>query len=161
MMATIIVMTALCSCTHKSELEKQADSVAEKIDKGVPLTETDYSVMIQYVGDFAQKAQPIDDTIINDDSNPDAQRQLDSLKERYPLVDKFRNTIHDALVADLGPDNVTLINHFGHYLEFTIPAGMSVSSGDFGVAGMEVATPPAGDSNGVIAGGVDTVADVK
>lgn len=153
----LMAVFGLMSCGHKTEIEKKADSVAEKIDKGEPLTELDYNVMIQYVGDFAQKAQPFDDSIINEKGIDDAQRQLDSLKEKYPLVDKFRNSIHDALVADLGPDNVTLINHFGHYIEFTIPAGMSVGSGDFGVGGMEVATPPAGDSNGVIAGGIDTV----
>lgn len=158
LLVAILSIIGMTACNNTSEMEKKASQVAEKIDKGEPLSETDYNVMIQYVGDFAEKAQPIDDSIINDVNSEAAQKQLDSLKQHYPLIEKFRTSIHNARVSDLGPENVTLINHYGTLLEFTLPAGMSIEP-VAGVAGMEVDTPDS--SNGVIAGGVDTVENVR
>lgn len=151
LMMLAIVALVMASCSTKDE----AQNVAKKIEASEPLTEANYTVILDYLGDFAEKAQPIQDKINNSNSdNPDYASQLASLKAQYPLVDTFNEAIEKANANVLGVDNMALLNKYAPLEWFTAPTWFT-DMPDPDVAGEIVETPPAGDSDGVIAGAVD------
>lgn len=148
-LAAIFMMTS-CSAD-------QAAEVAKKVTAGENLTEADYTVVIDYLGSFAEKAQPIQDQINNlpygDAKANELQQQLDKLKENDKYLELFKTALAKAPQASLGADNVALVNKYAGYEWFTAPDWATIET-DPAAAGIEMEAP-AVDSNGVVAGAVD------
>lgn len=151
-LAAIFVMT---SCSGAD----QAADVAKKIQAGDTLTQEDYKVVIDYLGGFAEKAQPIQDQINNlpygDPKATGLQQQLDKLKESNNYLDLFKSTLAKAPQAVLGADNVALVNKYAGYEWFTAPDWATIAT-DPEAAGIEMESP-SNDSSAVVAGAVDEV----
>lgn len=141
------------ACGTKSEAER----VNEKIEKGEALDQADYTVIIDYLGKFAEEAQPIQDNINNlpaeDPKAAPYQQELDKLKENYPLLKIFNETLGKTTQAQVGEDNVALIGKYDGYEWFTAPGWATINT-DPAIGGIELESP-ANDSNGVVAGAVD------
>lgn len=141
------------ACNSSSE----ADAVAKKIEQGAALTQSDYTVMIDYMGKFAEAAQPIQDNINNlPAEDPKAQPYVDQfnkLKESYPLLEQFTKAVDKASAEEVGADNVALVDKYAGYEWFTSPSWATINT-DPGIGGIEMQAP-SNDSNGVVAGAVD------
>lgn len=154
LLSLVLLTIALTACSNKEE----ATRVADKIENGQTLDRGDYTAMIKYLGSFAEAAQPIQNQI-NDMSadNPDAAKltaKIDSMRRSLPYLEIFTTKLCKATEAEVGAENVALVNKYSGYEWFTSPDWASISQ-DPGVAGMVVETPPADSNNGVIAGAVD------
>lgn len=153
LLLAMLVGVVASACSSNSE----ADAVNQKIEKGEALTSADYTCMIDYMGQFAEKAQSIQDSINNlpaeDPQVAPFQDKLTKLKEEYPLLDSFKTALAKATEAEVGAENVALVNKYAGYEWFTAPDWATINA-DPGVAGMEVQMPD-NDSEGVIAGAVD------
>ena len=153
LLLAILVGVVATACSSNSE----ADAVNQKIEKGEALTSGDYTCMIDYMGQFAEKAQSIQDSINNlpaeDPQAAPFQDKLTKLKEEYPLLDSFKTALSKATEAEVGAENVALVNKYAGYEWFTAPDWATINA-DPSVAGMEVQMPD-NDTNGVIAGAVD------
>lgn len=140
------------ACSNKDEAEK----VADKIEKGSALTQSDYTCIIDYLGKFAEKAQPIQDQINNlPDGDPSAQpyqEQLSALRKNYPFVNEFSQILDRAKPDEVGADNVKLVDKYTGYEWFTAPAWATQTT-DPKAAGIELQAPA--DSSAVVAGAVD------
>lgn len=149
-LAAVFMMT---SCGNAD----QAAEVAKKIQAGDTLTQEDYKTVIEYLGNFAEKAQPIQDQINNlPYGDPQAEtftKQFDKLKESNQYLDLFKSTLLKAPQASLGADNVALVNKYAGYEWFTAPDWATITTNPE-AAGMEVEMP-ASDTSGVVAGAVD------
>ncbi len=146
-----VIMFASCS---KAD---QASEVARKIEAGDTLTQAEYTTVIDYLGDFAQKAQPIQDKINNlpygDPQATDLQKELSALKEKNGYFDLFKSVLESAPQSSLGADNVALVNKYAGYEWFASPSWATIQT-DPEAAGLEVQTPDS-DTTGVVAGAVD------
>lgn len=154
MLCLMLIGVGMSACSNQEE----AAAVAKKIESGASLDQADYTVMIKYMGDFAEKAQPIQNKINNMSSdNPDAStlvEEIDKLRESNKYLEMFTNCVSKASQEEVGADNVALINKYAGYEWFTSPDWATISA-DPDVAGMVVETPDAGQDTGVIAGAVD------
>lgn len=124
-------------------------SIENKIENGEDLTADDYSHMINYVGEFAQKAQPL----VSENSDA-ATEQLAQLREEYPYLDAFRECLKTTPVDKLNDSNLAEVAKYAGLIEFSAPIGYTLTTNPE-AAGLEVATPDS--ANGVVAGAVDTV----
>lgn len=146
MLMLAVVFTA---CGTKGE----ADKVSEKISSGQSLDAADYTVIISYLGNFAEKAQPIQDKIDNaNGATPDLDSQLAQLKSEYPHIDSFEKVLETANANEVGADNMSLLGKYASLQWFTAPSWY-VDVPDPAVAGEVVEAPQ--DSSNVIAGGVE------
>lgn len=152
MAAAGLVSTA---CGNKDE----AGRVAEKIEKGESLTQGDYSCVIEYLGKFAEKAQPVQDEINNlpagDAAAEKFSARLAEIRKEYPLVDTFNSVLERTTPEEVGADNVALVDKYAGYEWFTAPS-WAVEQTDPGVGGIELEAP-SGDTGNVVAGAVDEV----
>lgn len=145
MMAMIAAITfASCEATSNPE------QVAEKIKNGQQLEQEDYTVMIKYVGEYAEKMQPY---VVNGTGNEYASEMAD-LKAQYPYVVEFRDCLAKTPDTQMDSDNMNLIQKYAGYVEFTAPEGTTIQT-DPEAAGLEEAIPDT--TNGVVAGSVDEV----
>lgn len=142
-----IFITAACSRAD------QAADVAKKIQVGDTLTEAEYTTVIDYLGRFAEKAQPIQDQINNlpygDAKATALQQQLDEMKSKNTYLELFQSTLSRTSQAQLGADNVALVNKYAGYEWFTAPDWATITT-DPEAAGLEMTTPTS-DSTGVVA----------
>lgn len=145
----IVAMLGLNSCGGGSGTEAQDQAIAYKIDNGEDLTSEDYSRMINYVGEFAKKAQ---DLVTQ--TGGTGGTQLADLQKEYPFLDTFRDCIKTTSMKNLDEKNKEEINKYAGLTEFSTPPDYTVNT-DPEAAGMEVSTPDS--DNGVIAGAVDTL----
>lgn len=149
----ILGMGFMASCGDSSEAKK----VAEKITSGETLSQADYTVAIDYLGKFAEKAQPIQDEINNlsatDPKAGELQNQLDALRGKFPLLATFNGALSKASQSEVGADNVALVDKYAGYEWFTAPDWATIET-DPEAAGIELQSP-ADDSTGVVAGAVD------
>lgn len=141
-----VAMLGLTACQQTED--RACQDVADKIKSNETLTDDDYTRMIEYVGAYAEKAQPY---VVND-SSTQMQGELDALNKEYPLVQLFRNCIKTTPLDKLSADNQALIQKYGGLIEFDVPEGMTLQT-DPQAAGLEVAVPDS--ANGVVAGAVD------
>lgn len=148
----LFVAVGVTSCTGSSEKEDKA--VADKIENKEKLTDADYSLIIDYVGEYAEKAQKYVDLTINGEDPVEANEGMEKLKEEYPDLDLYRNCLKATPLDALSPDNLEKVKKYAGYIEFTAPEGFEIST-NVKAAGVEVATPD--EENGVVAGAVDTV----
>ena len=144
----VMALIGLTACQETSE--RACQDVANKIESNEMLTNDDYTRMIEYVGEYAQKAQ---EYVVNDNSEQ-LQGVLEQLQKEYPLVDTFRNCIKNTPIDKFDADNMALLQKYAGLTEFTAPEGMTLQT-NTEAAGLEVATPDSGVNNGVVAGAVD------
>ncbi|MDE6234731.1 MAG: hypothetical protein K2M56_03150 [Muribaculaceae bacterium] len=153
LLLAMIVGVMATACSNSTEAEK----VSEKIEKGEALTPADYTVIIDYMGRFAEKAQPIQDNINNlpaeDPKAVPFQDQLTKLKDEYPLLDSFKGVLDKASASEVGADNVQLVDKYAGYEWFSAPDWATINT-DPAAAGLIMETP-SNDTNGVVAGAVD------
>ena len=151
-LVAIVGFSTLASCSGKDDAAK----VAEKIQFGDNLTPEEYSVVINYLGKFAETAQPIQDKINNlpatDAAAETYQQQLDALKKENPYLDLFKTTLEKASQSEVGADNVALVDKYAGYEWFTAPDWATIQT-DPEAAGIEMESP-AQDTSAVVAGGV-------
>lgn len=139
-----------CSKTHPTPAE-----VAAKIDSRQALSKSDYSVMIDYCGDYAKQAQQYFD-LINEqptDSTKEYVRavgELASLRAAHPYLDMFQTAIYSASDELIGEENVKKVNEYTKYQAFPLPEGSGPDLAVPGVVG-EVVEMPSADTAGVIA----------
>ena len=148
----VLLAIGMSSCTESSE--KQDKAISYKIESNEQLSEEDYGRMIDYVGEYAQKAQKYVDMQINGTDTQEATQGMQKLAEEYPLVDQFRNCIRQTPLEKLSASNQEKIGQYAGLIEFSAPAGYDIQT-NAKAAGLEVATPET--DNGVVAGAVDTL----
>lgn len=155
LLIAIVAGLMVVACSNREEAVK----VAEKIQKGETLTQGDYTCMIEYLGKFAEAAQPIQDNINNlpygDSNAAEYQKQLDDLKAKNEYLTLFNNELAKTPQATLGAENVQLVDKYAGYEWFTAPDWANIETNPE-AAGIEVQTP-ATDTTGVVAGAVDEV----
>lgn len=155
LLLAIVAGLMVVACSNREEAVK----VAEKIQKGETLTQGDYTCMIEYLGKFAEAAQPIQDNINNlpygDSKAAEYQKELDDLKAKNEYLTLFNNELAKTPQATLGAENVQLVDKYAGYEWFTAPDWANIET-DPEAAGIEVQTPPT-DTTGVVAGAVDEV----
>lgn len=150
-MMAIVAAIAVSSCATS---ERRVEDVAAKIEKGETLDDEDYTTMIEYVGEYAEKMQPY---VVND-TDAQYEAEKNALKEKYPYVDLFRDCIAKTPDLQMSEENMNLINKYSDYIMFTAPEGTTIQT-DPEAAGVEVAAPET--DNGVIAGAVDEVKETE
>ena len=148
---TLLTAFVMNSCGGAGS-NAQDKKIEDKIENGGDLTSEDYSRMINYVGEFAKKAQ---DIAVNSNNSDE---QLAQLREEYPFLNLFRDCIANTPVDKLNESDLKDVAKYAGLVEFTTPIGYELTT-DPKAAGMEVQTPDS--ENGVIAGGVDTVSVKK
>lgn len=141
------------SCSGDGEASK----VAKKLEKGEALNHGDYTCLIDYLGKFAEKAQPIQDQINNlPAGNAGAkayQEQLDALRKKFPLVETFTDALDRATPEEVGTNNVALVDKYAGYEWFSAPS-WAQENFDPAIGGVELQAPSS-DTTGVVAGAVD------
>lgn len=148
----VAAAAGLSSCVESTA--KQEQNIAYRIENHEELTSEDYSTMIDYVGEYAEKAQKYVDMQINGENLEEAAEGMARLNEEFPLLNVYRNCIRFTAASSLSPENLEKIGQYAGYIEFTAPSGYTLQP-DPKAEGIEVAAP---DSvNGVVAGAVDNV----
>ncbi len=159
LLAAVAVVLAACSGTGA------ADQLAKKISAGESLTQSDYTEMINYCGDFASKAQVIQDKIDNlPTDSPEVtalNSELDNLKSKFPLTQEFFGALAKATPEEVGDENVKKIDDLGTLTWFDAPAWASLTT-DPNAAGFIEETPTSDSSDVVAAPELeDHIEDVK
>lgn len=149
----IFAVVALASC---SSTPKEDELVAQKLEQGQTLSDQEITTLINYVGEYAKKAQGEVDDEVNGTQVQQAQVDMEKLNEEYVYIPVFRKYLENLDFTTLSNENIELIRKYAHYEEFTIPPRM-----DFSVdpavksAGVEVETPASGTDSNVVATGVE------
>lgn len=147
LLAVVAVLMAACSGAG-------ANAVADKITKGEVLTQADYAILIDYCGKYAQEAQPIQDRIDNlpTDSPEIAglNAQLAELKDKFPHISVFFDTLNAATPKEVGSENVRKVDSLGRLIWFDTPEWASVQE-DPSTAGFVETTAPAQSDDSIVA----------
>lgn len=141
------------SCAESSE--KQEQNIAYKIENHESLSAEDYSAMIDYVGEYAEKAQKYVDMQINGENLQEAAEGMAKLNEEFPLLTVYRNCIRFTPSSALSAENLEKIGKYAGYIEFSAPSGYTMQTASPQDAGLIEAAPDS--TNGVVAGSVDNV----
>lgn len=152
----VLALTAaagLSSCAESAE--KQDRGIAFKIENHEALSADDYSTMIDYVGEYAEKAQKYVDMQINGENLAEAAEGMARLNGEFPYVQTYRNCIRFTAASDLSPENLEKVGKYAGYIEFSAPSGYTIETASPEDAGLMEATPDT--TNGVVAGSVDKV----
>ena len=152
--AAILAAIGISSCQESAEKTQKA--IAYKIENKEALTADEYATVIDYVGQYAEKAQKYVDMQINGEDLTEAAAGMKKLNDEYPLVDTYRQCLRFTPCSDLSAENLELVKKYAGYVEFTAPSGYTIQTAGPEMAGLEEAVPDS--ANGVIAGAVDTTA---
>lgn len=150
-MVALMLGLGLSSCAETAE--KKESTIAYKIENKEALSEDDYAAMIDYVGEYAQKAQKYVDMQINGENLDEASEGIQKLDSEFPYVNLYRNCIRFTPITSLSEANLKKIGEYAGFVEFTAPAGYTLQTNPDD-AGLIEATPMT--DNGVVAGAVDT-----
>lgn len=158
---TLLVLCLLMGACGNSD---DASKVASKIQKGEQLTESDYTVMVDYCGKYAEEAQKLQDQInILSPTSEEAGKLTDeiaSLSDKYSYANEFFSKISISTPEEVGSANAAKINSYAPLTWFSAPEWAEVSA-DSDVVG-DIVDMPGADTAGVIAVGdgeeVDSVA---
>lgn len=128
-----------------------AKKVADKIASGEVLTQSDYTILIDYCGDYAKKAQVIQDKIDNLESTDPTvaalQTELADLNGKFPYTDTFFKTLSSSTPEEVGTENMKKVDELSSLIWFTAP-GWAQTVGPAGNAGViETVAPAEADSN--------------
>ncbi len=122
---TIMMMAVVCLIMASCGSKADPKAVADKIAAGETLTQADYTTMIDYCENYAEKAQPYFNTI-NNASDPnskevaDAYSELATMKSDAVYLDTFRNALFAANAEQLGEANVKRMDKFSSLEAFPI-----------------------------------------
>lgn len=154
------VCIILASCSGKEDYK----TVAEKIASGATLDQKDYSTMIDYCADYAEKAQPYFDIInSNDETNKeyiDASGSLAEMASKAIYLDTFRQALFAANADELGEANVKRMDELSKYEAFPIADVSNQGMLNPDVVG-DIEDMPATDTGNVIATGDGEVVTTK
>lgn len=152
--ALLLATVGFASCTNQEESAK----VAQKIEKGEVLTQGDYTTIITYLGEFAEKVQPIQNQINNMESNnPESMKlteEVSKIRDEHKYLDIFNKCLGATTEEQIGADNVALVNKYAGFEWFDAPDWATIET-DADVAGMVVETPEVDTDTSVVAGAVD------
>ncbi|MDE6297966.1 MAG: hypothetical protein K2L89_08970 [Muribaculaceae bacterium] len=162
---TMMMMAVVCLIMTSCKTDADYKSVADKISAGESLTESDYSVMIDYCADYAEKAQPYFD-VINSGADPsskeyaDATNALADMSANAVYLDTFRNAIFSATADQLGESNVKKLDSLSKYEAMPIGDVSDSAMLNPDVVG-DIEDMPATDTGNVIANGDGEVVVAK
>lgn len=163
-MKTLKLLSLLAVTLLLASCGGNAESVASKIDAGESLSQADYSIIINYCGDFAKEAQKFQNQIdaLPDDSQKAAtdESKLAELKTKYPLLEKFTTALLSSNPDAVGADNVKKVNELAKYIWFTAPGWATIQT-DPAVTGFIEQTPASGQDSSVVAAGAGDVVEEK
>lgn len=142
----------MASCQESSQ--KEESTIAFKIENHEALTADEYGVMIDYVGEYAEKAQKYIDMQINGENLEEAAEGINKLNQEFPYINVYRNCIRFTASSALSRENLEKVGKYAGYIEFSAPSGYTMQTNQE-AAGLEEATPET--ENGVVAGAVDDV----
>ena len=151
--AAIAGVLTFGSCQESSE--KQEGNIAFKIENKEAISQDEYATIIDYVGEYAEKAQKYVDMEINGDNLAEAAYDLNKLNEEFPYLTVYRNYLRLTPSSCLSEENLEKVGKYAGYIEFTAPSGYTLETAPASDAGMAVEAPPV--DNGVVAGAVDDV----
>lgn len=126
LMMAVAAVILLASCSERNE--KLDKTLAYKIESKEDLTDADYTRMIKYVGEYAEKSQKYVDDLINGENLEEAQAGLDKLKGEFEYLNTFRDCIKTTPMDKFSAENVELLNKYKDYIEFSMPLSMSVQT---------------------------------
>lgn len=153
-LAAVALVVGLASCGNKVP---SADEVAAKIDNGQELTQADYTAIIDYVGEYATKAQEYSNTLNMQPNDSTAEYikvsdEWAALYAKYPYLNKFRASLQNADMNQFDEKNQKLINNYANDEAFPLPAGEGVALENPKVQGM-IQDMPSSDTTNVISTG--------
>lgn len=151
----LFAFMAICLLLAACGSKEGASAVAEKIKSGEQLTQSDYTVMIDYCGKYAEEAQKLQDQIDNlpGDSKEtfNIENKMADLSNSYPYTSEFFEKISNCSKEEIGEKNVDAISTYAPLMWFSAPAWAIVSD-DSDVVGL-IEDMPATDSANVISTG--------
>ena len=146
---------ALCLVMASCGSSDKASEVASKISSGAQLTQADYTVMVDYCGQYAEAAQKLQDKIdVLAPTSEEAGKLTDevaSLTDKYKYVNEFFNKISSSTKEEVGEENVKKITELASLTWFTAPEWADALP-ENGVEGY-IMDMPSSDSDSVIAVG--------
>lgn len=145
--------STLISCQESSE--KVENTIAIKIENKEALNDDEIGTMIDYVGEYAEKAQKYVDMEINDENSAEAMAGMTKLNEEYPYLSLYRTYIRFTPSSSLNAENLEKVGKYAGLVEFTAPAGYTIDTMGTQDAGLEEVAPQT--DNGVVAGAEDNV----
>lgn len=152
-----MMMAVMCLIMASCGSKNDAKAVADKIAAGEPLTEADYSTMIDYCADYAQKAQQYFN-VLNSGADTSSKEYADATNELATMatdavyLDAFRNTLFAANAEQLGEKNVKKMEEFSSLEAFPISDISNTGMMNPNVVG-DIEEMPASDTSNVIATG--------
>lgn len=148
--AMVMIMFVACGPT-----QKEVDSVAEKIDNGASLTQSDYTVITDYCVEYAKKAQEyqakLDAPGVSAMETSEYTTKLADLTARYSYADMFFKALNDATPEAVGAENVKKIQDNAELDYFTAPSWVTIETSN-DVSGF-IEDMPDSDTAGVISVG--------
>lgn len=154
-MSALLMVVLFVSCGSKPPTPEE---VYNKIQNKENLSQVDYTVMIEYVGEYAQKAQA-DFNKINAAPSTDSSEyikafgNLSDLYQKYPYLDSFRSALYKVPDGMLDEQNQEIALKYANDESFPLPAGLGVEIENPDVQGM-VQDMPSTDTTQVISTGV-------
>lgn len=161
-MAALLLVVVMGSCGSK---KPTAEDVNAKIQAGQELTQDDYTTLLDYVGDYASKAQEYYN-IINaapNDSTPEYVKAFNDLAElygKYPYLQTFRSCLQNVDASKFDDKNLELVNKYANDEGFPLPVGEGSTLLNPQVQG-DIVDMPQTDSTNVIATGDGEAVDMK
>lgn len=151
----LFAFMAICLLLAACGSKEGASAVAEKIKSGEQLTQSDYTVMIDYCGKYAEEAQKLQDQIDNlpgdSKETSNIEDKMADLSNSYPYTAEFFEKIANCSKEEIGEKNVDAINTYAPLMWFSAPAWAIVTD-DSNVVGF-IEDMPATDSANVISTG--------
>lgn len=152
-MAAVVLLMASCGGGNASKL-------ADKVKDNLPLSEGDYTEMINYCGKFAEEAQKYQDKLnaLPSDSpeSDELTARIAELKDNNPDLDLFSSRIENCTEEEIGEKNVALINRYAGLTWFDAPSWADIQTTSDNIEGI-IEQTPAEPSDTVIAGGAGVV----
>ena len=162
---TFMMMAVVCLIMASCGSKTDPKAVADKIAAGEALTEADYTTMIDYCANYAEKAQPYFDVLnsgaaTDSKEYADATNQLATMASEAVYLDIFRSAITAADAAQLGENNVKRVDELSKYEAFPIADVSDSGMLNPDVVG-DIVDMPSNDSSNVIATGDGEVVEAQ
>ena len=160
----LCVLACFCLLVACGSVNPTPEQVAQKIADKQPLTDADYSTMIKYCGDYAEKAQTYYDIINGQNVTPTETQQatsdLASLYAENKYLDAFSAALYAVDESQLGKENVEKVKKYSSLQAFPLPGGAGKALENPAVVGM-IEDMPDTDTSPVIATGDGEAVDIQ